>query len=269
MEKSRSLAVTFFSHGLVPQSAANPCPRLLRFVLRHSVPSSESGALYTQVHKRGTWQVSVLWNVSGTAIAFGAPGRATGVRMGRRCTERMEACGDEASDSDGGRSTPDAPERAHYARPKILLHSIPSAENSGEQMIERSILGKHRRRCSNKLQGEGDDSGVQVSVFILRLNGKAHRRKGRPTAERRREERNFQSAYATSLWVGKGPLPLCLISFLQYSLILGTSSIIYACQVAGAAGAAGRFDSLPPGHKERPTAPLPPCSWLLLFRSSQ
>ncbi|KAL7926732.1 hypothetical protein ACQKWADRAFT_318495 [Trichoderma austrokoningii] len=51
--------------------------------------------------------VSVMWNASGTAIAFGAPGRATG------------ACGDEASDSDGGRSTPDAQEQAHYARPKI------------------------------------------------------------------------------------------------------------------------------------------------------
>lgn len=66
----------------------------------------------------------------------------------------MEACGDEASDSDGGRSTPDAQERPHYARPKILLHSIPNEENSGEQMIERSILGKHRRRWGSRLQGE-------------------------------------------------------------------------------------------------------------------
>lgn len=146
------LSLFFFSWP-GPTVCRQPCSRLLRFVLRHSVPSSESGPVCTQVHKRGTWQVSVLWNVSGTAIALGAPGRATGVRMGRRCTERMEACGDEASDSDGGRSTPDAQERAHYARPKILLHSIPTAENSGEQMIERSILGKHRRRCGNRLQG--------------------------------------------------------------------------------------------------------------------
>jgi hypothetical protein len=119
----------FFFSWLSPTICRQPCSRLLRFVLRHSEPSSESGAVCTRVHKRGTWQVSVLWNVSGTAIAFGAPGRATGVRMGRRCTERMEACGDEASDSDGGRSTPDAQELTHYARPKILLHSIPTAEN--------------------------------------------------------------------------------------------------------------------------------------------
>jgi hypothetical protein len=112
-----------------PTVCRQPCSRLLRFVLRHSVLPSESDISINQVHKRGTLQVSVLWNVSGTAIAFGAPCRATGVRMGRRCTERMEACGDEASDSDGGRSTPDAQELAHYARPKIFLHSIPTAEN--------------------------------------------------------------------------------------------------------------------------------------------
>lgn len=120
----------FFLSWPGPTVCRQPCSRLLRFVLRHSVPSSESGAACTQVHKRGTWQVSVLWNVSGTAIAFGAPGRATGVRMGRRLHGAHGGLWRlKHPIVTGGRSTPDAQERAHYARPKTFLHSIPTAEN--------------------------------------------------------------------------------------------------------------------------------------------
>lgn len=63
---------------------------------------------------------------------------------------------------------------------------------SGEQMMERSTGSLW---CAN--------------VFTLRLNGKAHKRKGR-------RERNVQSTYCMrALYgLGKGPLPLCLISFL-------------------------------------------------------
>lgn len=54
------LSLFFFFSWPGPTVCRQPCSRLLRLVLRHSVPSSESGAVCTQVHKRGTWQVSSL-----------------------------------------------------------------------------------------------------------------------------------------------------------------------------------------------------------------